>query len=285
MQKGMQFFFAMSLLIASGPGCGRWTASSLLRQGQLPVNNFPLYASVGPAAAGQGTIRKYSADGSSVVFASGLTDPRGIATDRYRNLYVVERANNRLLKFKPDGSYTVVKDGLLSPFIVALDRLDEPYVTQDGANNIIRVRDGQVLKSYSNPPTALVFGVNDLPIVGIQANNVLYWGIQDSSPSLTINQPANVVVDSSGRVYVTDVPNSGPNSDQIIRYGQQGPQNATLVGGGLSGPQGIAVDVAENVFMALTAESAIVVALQGHTEISYFDQSAGDVQYLAFTRY
>lgn len=267
-------------LSAALEGCGIRSPSSLLRQGQLPLNGFPLYATVG-----DGSIRKYAADGTYTVFATGLNNPRGIATDRFRNVYVVEQGANRLLKYKQDGSSTVFKDGLSTPFIVALDSFDEPYVTQDATKDIVRARDGRVLKAYSNPPTALAFGVNDIPLVGIQAENIMYWGATANAPSLVVNQPANIVVDSTGRVYVTDVPNSGPNSDQIIRLGQQGPTNPTLVGGGLAGPQGIAIDAEENVFMALSADSVIVVAFQGSTEIRYFDSVLADFQYLAFTRY
>lgn len=66
--------FVAAMLVVT---CGR-SASTMLRQGQSPVFDFPLYISEGAT----GRIWRYNRDRSRTLVLSGLNDPRGIATDR-----------------------------------------------------------------------------------------------------------------------------------------------------------------------------------------------------------
>src|SRR5690554_3208422 len=104
--------FALLIFIAFAfVSCGR-APSSLLRQGQLPLYDFPLYVSEGAP----GRIWKYDRDGSRALLVEGLSNPSGIATDRFNNLYVVEVDAARLIKVNTgSGSVTVVRTGLQSP--------------------------------------------------------------------------------------------------------------------------------------------------------------------------
>ena len=86
------FPLALLLLAAALPSCGR-SPSTLLRQGQIPLYDFPIYLSEGAA----GNIWKYERDGSRTLLIDGLNDPRGLATDRFSNLYV-ERGENQVLR-------------------------------------------------------------------------------------------------------------------------------------------------------------------------------------------
>ena len=60
-----------------------------------------------------GSIVVFAADGSATTFASGLTDPQGIALEPDANVYVCEGTSGDLLKFTPDGTMSVLRYGFL----------------------------------------------------------------------------------------------------------------------------------------------------------------------------
>lgn len=266
------------LLVTTSISCGR-RASDLLRQSQAPVYDFPLYVSVGD---GSGTILKFERDGSRSTFVTGLSDPRGIAIDRYNNLYVVEYGNSRVLKFKVDNptSPTVVAENLQTPSVVAVDSFGDVYVNQEGANNIIRARDGFVVSTYGGRPTALAFGVNDLMLVGLFDSSQVLWGSDASSTSDSIQEPVMIATDGTGRIYVAE--GTFTNS-RVYRYHQTSPTGKTVVADSLSGATGIAVDSVGNIYIAEAGNSQISL-VTNKNELFYWNNVVLP-QYLAFTQY
>lgn len=265
-------------LLALSSACGR-APSRLLRQGQLPVSDFPLYLSEGVP----GKIWKYDRDAARTELVSGLSDPRGIATDRFGALFVVEQGANRLIKVNTsDGSYTVIATSLSTPSVVAVDSFGEAWVAQDGAQNVIRASDGKVLGTFSAIPSALAFGVDDLPIVGLFDANRVYWGASESASHATITNPANAALDGQGRVYVTE--GTAANA-RLLRFHQTEPggEGAVIVDA-LTGPLGIAVDPAGNTYVV--EQGAARVVLASHEGRLYtWASNVIDPQYLAFTQY
>lgn len=257
--------------------CGR-APSSLLRQGQLPLFDFPLYVSEGVP----GNIWRYQRDGSRTLLISGLADPRGIATDMWGNLFVAERTAGRVLKVNlADGNSTIVATGLQQPTIVAVDSFGEAYVTQDTPQNIIRASDQAVINSYSGRPSGIFFGVNDLLVASVFDTNTVFWGRSSASPSTTVSQPVNVAMDSTGRVYIAE---GLASNAHVYRFSQEGPTGMTPVADSLNGPQGIAVDPAQNIFVVEQGAGRIVLVTY---DGNLFQWAAGlvDPQYLAFTQY
>lgn len=257
--------------------CGR-APSTLLRVGQAPVYDFPLYVSSGD---GTGTIWKYEIDGSKTVFVTGLNDPRGVATDKFNHLYVVEAGASRLVRFDLKSSQmTVVRDGLQTPSVVAADSFGESYVTQEGAKNIIRASDGKVVASFGSRPTALAFGVNDLLLVGLYDASQVVWGIVSGAPAATVSEPVMIATDSTGRVYVAQGSASGA---KVFRYNQRDNGGLVTVADGLNGATGIAVDPAGNIYIAEPGASRLVlVTFDGQL---YNWSSVSVPQYLTFTQY
>lgn len=271
--------FRLALLFTFGLllSCGKQPAS-LLRVGQAPLYNFPLYIS-----SSNGTIYKFNKDASSEVFASGLNDPRGIAIDKFQNMYVAEYGNSRVLKFNLNsGVQETMLAGLDEPTSVAVDSFGDVYVTQEGATarNIIRVKDQKVIQSFSASPSAIAFGVDDLLLVGLFDSSKVLWGGESSSPSDTVSEPVMITTDSSGRVFVAE---GTATNAKVYRYHQTSPSGKTVVADGLNGATGIAVDPVGNIYIAEPGSSRIALAtIDG---LFYFWASVPQPQQLAFTPY
>ena len=262
--------------------CGR-APSSLLRQGQSPVFDFPLFLSEGA----NGRVLKFDDKINSSVLVSGLNNPLGLATDRANNLYVVEEGENRVLKVDIDtGESTVYATDLESPTVVAVDSFGEVYVVQHGsARNVLRLSDRKVMAEYSSPllPTALAFGVDDLMIVGVDdtgSNNDYVEWVKSGSKA-NVNTPTNISTDSTGRVYVSE--NTIGNSN-VFRFHQRQGLGKKTVADSLSAPSGIAVDPVGNLYVVEQGAARVVlIDIAGNK----WEWTTGviDPQYLTFTQY
>jgi hypothetical protein len=255
-------------------GCGGKAPSTLLRQGQTPYLDFPLYVTGGP-----GKVWKFDRNGTKTVLIDNLNDPKGIATDRYNNLYVVEQGLGRVLKVDAtSGTYTVAISGLLTPSVVAVDSVDEVYVTQEGSNNIIRIRDGTVKSTFSSRPSALSFGVNDLMLVGLFDENIVRWG---TTSTASVNQPVNIGTDSTGRVYVAEGLMSGA---KIYRFNQRESTGSTVVADSLTGVSGFVVDPVGNIYISEAGASRILLATQAGSLLVWASGITAP-EYMTFTKY
>lgn len=273
----LESFLILAFVAVALWGCGRGP-SPLLRSGIAPIYDFPLYVSSGD---GTGTVWKFEEDGSKTAFVSGLNDPRGVATDKFNNLYVVETGASQLLKFNMSTKEkTIVATGLSIPSVVAVDSFGDAYVTQEGLNNIVRASDGHVLKSYSGRATALAFGVNDLLLVGLYDDNMVFWGAEGSAPSASVVQPVMIATDGNGRVFVAEGKDSGA---KVYRFHQRTPDAPVTVADGLNGATGIAVDSVGNIYISEPGASRIILVTYDQELYSWATLSAP--QYLTFTQY
>jgi serine/threonine-protein kinase len=267
-------------LVVSGVwcGCGR-EPSHLLRQGQLPIYDFPLYLTEGVT----GQLIKIERDRTKTVLIQGLKDPRGIATDRFQNVYIAEYGAGRILKVEAGKTeYTVIKEGLQSPSVMAVDSFGDLFVAQDGTRNITRVSDDKVFASFDAVPTAFAFGVDDIPIIGLFSENIVYWGWNSSSvPKESFEGPINASIDGTGRVYVAQ---GDPTAGKLYRYDQRRPGAPTLVADNLMGPCGIAIDLVGNIFAVEQGAGRIILTTYDGKAYSWISD-VEDPQYLAFTQY
>jgi len=191
--------------------------------------------------------RQGSEDGTGA--AATFNYPSGVAVDSSRNVYVADRANNKIRKITPDGVVTTLagsgvagsEDGTGTaasfsyPSGVAVDISGNVYVA-DGSNNKIRkiTSDGVV--------TTLAGSARK--------------GSRDGTAA-SFNYPQGVAVDGIGNVYVAD------GSNHKIRKVTPAGLVTTLAGSGVSGsedgtgtsasfdyPAGVAVDSIGNVYVA-----------------------------------
>ncbi len=265
------------ILITAFFSCGRHPAD-LLRAGQTPIYDFPLYVT---ADDGTGTIWKFNSDTTKEAFVTGLNDPRGVAVDKYQNLYVVEFGSSQVTKINlANKEKTVLATGLLTPSVVAVDSFGDVYVNQEGANNIIRVKDLKVVHTYSSRPTAISFGVNDLMLVGLYDLAEVLWGGSTGAPSASVTEPVMITTDATGRVYVAE---GTANNAKVYRFSQSAPNNRTTVADGLSGATGLAVDSVGNIYIAEPGASRI--SLVTYKNEFYFWANITSPQYMTFTPY
>ncbi|MBC7753972.1 MAG: hypothetical protein H7Z71_07025 [Moraxellaceae bacterium] len=273
--KHFSFFVSIYFVILV-TSCGGKHPSDLLRVGQAPLYDFPMYVS-----SGDGTIWKFNSDATKQVFVTGLNDPRGIAIDKYQNLYVVEFGTSRVLKFNLEKKIPeVVADSLQTPSVVAVDSFGDVYVNQEGAKNIIRVKDRKVVNSYTARPTAIAFGVNDIMLVGLFDIAKVLWGGLESSPSYTVQEPVMISTDGNGRVYVVE---GTATNAKVYRFHQSEPTGVKIVADTLSGATSIAVDSVGNIYISEPGASRI--SLVTFKNELYFWASIVSPQYMAFTPY
>lgn len=257
-------------------GCGRQSSESL-RQGQLPVYDFPLYLTEGAP----GRLWKLDKDSNKVLMAEGLLDPRGVATDTFGNVYVAEYGAGRVLKFTSEGgAYKVLAENLLSPSLVSVDSFGDVYVAQDGATNVMRLSDLKVFGTYSSVVSAFGFGVDDIPLIGLFNENKMSWS-WDLSVSDGIDRPNGVAVDGTGRVYVAQ---ADPLAGSVYRFDQRTAGNRTAVAAELLGPTGLAVDLVGNLFIVESGASRIVLVTYDGKKFAWLT-GLEDGQYLAFSQY
>ncbi len=255
--------------------CGR-SASTLLRQGQSPVFDFPVYVSEGAP----GRIWKYAQDRTRTLALSGLSDPRGIASDRANNLYIVEQGASRLIKYNTvTGVTTTIAEGLATPTVVAVNSFGEPFVTQDGDLNVIRATDKKEIVAFTSRPSALAFGVDDLMLVGLFDSDQAVWVA--SGETASVGQPVGISTDATGRVYIAE---GESQNARVIRYQQRGPTGETVVADSLSGIAGLAVDPVGNIYaVEQGANRVILIGFDG--KLYTWVSDTLDPQYLAFTQY
>ena len=205
---------AAILLLASA--CEGRGPSGLLRSADMPILDFPMYMS----DRGAGVVYKIERDGSYQTFVTGLNSPKGITTDKFQNLYIVESGETRLLKVNTliegpinvsvctagsNSECEIVNDVFQAPSNVATDSANEVYVTDDSTNSIIRANDNQTIATYSSTPSSLQFGVNDIMVVALADENKVIWA--NESVSTQIYGPIGVSIDGTGRVYA--IPSAG----------------------------------------------------------------------------
>lgn len=274
MNKLIAIVAVFSVVVGGILACGR-APSDLLRFGQAPIYDFPMYVSCGAP----GEILQFNADGTRSVFASGLNDPRGIAADRFGNLYVAEQGANQLTKINiKSGARKVVAENLFTPSVVAVNSVGEAFVAQDGQMNIIRAADKKVFATYTSIASALAFGVNDIGIVGLFSDDLVQWGL-GSGPSTTVNDPGNITTDATGRVYVAEGVASGA---RVLRYHQRDPGSMKVVADALSGPSGIAVDPVGNIYI-IEQGAARIVLVTHKGEFFAWATGVVDPYYAVFT--
>jgi len=201
-------------------------------------------------------IRKITPDGNVSTFAddaAGVNSPLGIVVDRTGNVYIADNVNYRIIKITSAGVVSTLAGSdsgesgntngvgtaarFSNPFGLALDAAGNLYVTELESNLIRKITPAGDVSTFAGNGAS---------------------GSADGNGSLaSFNQPAGIVIDASGNLYVTD------SKTNLIRKISSSGDVTTLAGSGAKGstngngtltsfnsPIGIAIDASGNLYVA-----------------------------------
>jgi DNA-binding beta-propeller fold protein YncE len=199
-----------------------------------------------------------SANGTGA--SASFWNPQGVALDNATNLYVADSFNNAIRKITPAGVVTTLAgtagsfgsaDGTGAaarfwlPQSVAVDTNGNVYVADSASGTIREIASGAVVTTLAGSAST---GSAD----GTGSGARFYW-------------PSGAAVDTSGNSYVADTENStirtvtsaGVVSTLAGSAGNFGSTDATGGNARFYGPQAIAVDSSDNLYVADTANHTI----------------------------
>ena len=213
--------------------------------------------------AGNGTF-SYSGDGGAATQAQ-LNTPQGVAVDTNFNVYIADTLNNVVRKVSPNGTISNYAgnggagssgDGsaatsaqLHGPQGLAIDASGNLFIADTMNAKVRKVSASGVIGTAAGSGTA-GFG-----------------GDGGAAASAQLNLPVGVAVDSSGNLYIADFGNS-----RVRKVSASGATIGTVAGNGsagysgdggpavkaqLTGPQGVAVDSAGNLYIADTGNNLV----------------------------
>ena len=197
----------------------------------------------------------------TVVPASGLSGPTGVAVDSWGDVFIADQRN--VLEVPKSGPQTIVGSGLSGPDGVAVDSSGDVFISELG--NVVEV-------PKSGPQTTVGSGIHDDTGVAVDSSGDVFIAdsfngrvveVPKSGPQTTVGSglsfPEGVAVDSSGDVFIAD---SGNN--QVVEVPKSGPQ--TTVGSGFNFPRGVAVDSSGDVFIADNLNNRVVEVTPSGTQ-------------------
>ena len=280
---------------------------------------IPIGAHANPGdlyATDNSSIRVYAPDGSASIFASGLLRPRGLAFDRFGNLFVATldtaiRGDNRgqILKFQSDGTVTVFATGLDFPEGLAFDGAGNLFVvlagrftpTRGGGTETSGLTTGVGVTKISPGGVKNLFAILDpttfhenFGIAIDERNNVfvadnfqgtIYQITPDGqfviarsiSTFISIFSPIGLAFDGAGNLYASDA-DPFEVAGNITKIAPDGTQ--TLFVSGLGGLRGLTFDLVGNLFAAGHGNNVIYKITPGGS-VSVFASGLNVPQFLA----
>jgi sugar lactone lactonase YvrE len=162
----------------------------------------------------EGRILRFTPDGSSTVFASGLWAPSGLAFNKQGVLFA-DDYNNNIYQYTPQGVQTIFASGLSGPGGLAFDASGDLFVAEWNTGNIDRLTPGGVRSTFASGftrPCGLAFdSAGDLFVVDCgtpvfrdgSVYKVTPGGITTMIASGMFG-PTSLAFDTAGNLYVTD---------------------------------------------------------------------------------
>ena len=191
---------------------------------------------------------KFDTNGSNFVFASGLTNPTGLAFDKNGNLYVSDGDfNSNIVKIDPSGNVSVFAESLSGgDFGIAVDSSGNVYVASLLHSRIYKY------DPSGNGTLFAISGLGSLYGLAIDAGGDVYaasesGAIEKFDPSGNgtnfasgLSSLAGIALDSSGNLYA-GVSNNGGQIEEFDPAGNE----LLFASTGLNSPQFLAVQVPE----------------------------------------
>ena len=199
----------------------------------------------------------------------GLDYPWGIAIDSSDNVWVVNNGTNGpLTVLDPlggilSGADGITTGGLFVPVNIAIDGTGDVWVPDDPSNKLSEFSSSGVANASSpfsgggmdTPYYITVDKSNDIWVSNSSAAQLSEFSSSGSPITGSSGYPAtnlqgqNIVSDTGGNIWVTS---TSPGSGGIFEFNSSGQVSANspiTSGGGLSAPQGIAIDASGDVWV------------------------------------
>jgi len=209
--------------------------------------------------------------GTQTPIGSGVIYPYGVAVDRVGDVFIADRANNRVVEVPAGGGpqTTVPATGLNYPEGLAVDAAGDIFIADQNNNRVVKVPAGggtqTTLGSGLNTPTGVAVDSAGNVYIADNGNNRVVEVPAGGGPQTTVGSGLSfaigVAVDGAGDVFIADTYNN-----RVVEVPASGPQ--TTVGSGLIAPTGVAVDGAGNVFIAEQGSSIVEVPAGGGPQIT-----------------
>jgi hypothetical protein len=199
------------------------------------------------AAYSSGQIDAFTPTGAQSTFASGLSQPLGLAFDRAGNLYEADANSGNIYKFTPAGVQSTFASGLNRPVGLAFNSAGTLFVANSGTGQIIEITSGGVQSTFAsglNQPLGLAFDSGDNLFEADSGSGNIYkftpTGAQSSFAS-GLNTPFGLAFDNAGNLYEAD--DAGGVINKFTPAGAQ-----STFASGLSQPVGLAFNSAGDLF-------------------------------------
>jgi hypothetical protein len=241
-------------------------------QWQFNGTNIPNGNGIISALAGTGSSSGYGGDGG-VATNADLFNPTGVAADSFGDIFIDDRANNRIRMVNTNGiintfagigpagssgSYSgdggpAISAGLnlnggISSSGVAVDGLGNVYIADVGNERIRKVNTNGIIMTIAG------------------TNTVGFSGDGGPAVSALLKTPTGLAVDAYGDLFIADTGNNRIREIKTngIIMTVAGTNSAGFAGDGgpavdakLSAPVGVAVDAAGNLFIADTSNNRV----------------------------
>ncbi|MFZ3374822.1 MAG: hypothetical protein WA183_04655 [Chthoniobacterales bacterium] len=200
------------------------------------------------ADTNSGNVFKFAPNASRSTFASGLTNPEGLAFDVNFNLFVSDTGTNSIFKFTPSGTRTAFATGLNGPASLVFDAAGNLFDAEFFGGTILKFTPGGVRSTFatglSGPGSLLLDPAGNLIEADFNTGQIFKFTPNGTKTTFAtgIGHPHGLAFDRLGNLFVASFDGS------ILKFTPGGTR--TTFATGLSGPHGLTFDGTGNLFEA-----------------------------------
>ncbi len=208
---------------------------------------------------GDGTVVKVAPDGTSTIFAMGLTQPAALAFNNAGDLFVSEvpgygAGTGTILEFSPNGARTVFATGLNSPAHMTFNSTGDLFVSDAGGSSIYRFAPNGTRSTFATVSGQLIHGLafnsaGDLFIGAGGTSGYIYEFAPNAARTTFasgLDTPTDLVFNQTGDLFVSEF----GTAPYILRFAPDGTRTGFTSS---VAAQGLAIQVPEPSTLAIAA--------------------------------